>query len=70
MFVVMYDFSDMPVNHVTFLRHRIFRVPVEEGAKGRNEESAKEQHEGSAKELCGVWDRSKTLCYLLHLRYD
>ncbi|MBN3279733.1 F214B protein, partial [Polyodon spathula] len=31
MFLVTYSFGDMPVNHVTFLRHRIFLVPVEEG---------------------------------------
>uniref|UniRef100_A0A8C6Z6V9 Atos homolog protein B n=1 Tax=Nothoprocta perdicaria TaxID=30464 RepID=A0A8C6Z6V9_NOTPE len=34
MFLVTYDFQDMPANHMTFLRHRIFLVPVgeEEGA--------------------------------------
>ncbi|KAI6057751.1 Protein FAM214B isoform X1 [Aix galericulata] len=32
MFLVTYDFQDMPANHMTFLRHRIFLVPVgEEG---------------------------------------
>uniref|UniRef100_A0A8C9FYP9 Atos homolog protein B n=1 Tax=Pavo cristatus TaxID=9049 RepID=A0A8C9FYP9_PAVCR len=34
MFLVTYDFQDMPANHMTFLRHRIFLVPVgkEKGA--------------------------------------
>uniref|UniRef100_A0A8C5U3R3 Atos homolog protein B n=1 Tax=Malurus cyaneus samueli TaxID=2593467 RepID=A0A8C5U3R3_9PASS len=34
MFLVTYDFQDMPANHMTFLRHRIFLVPVgeEEGS--------------------------------------
>lgn len=32
MFLVTFDFSDMPAAHVTFLRHRLFLVPVgEEG---------------------------------------
>ncbi|XP_044635218.1 atos homolog protein B isoform X2 [Equus asinus] len=32
MFLVTFDFSDMPAGHVTFLRHRLFLVPVgEEG---------------------------------------
>ncbi|TRY55657.1 hypothetical protein DNTS_008849 [Danionella cerebrum] len=30
MFFVKYNFWDMPVNHMTFLRHRIFLVPTEE----------------------------------------
>uniref|UniRef100_G3PKC6 Atos homolog protein B n=1 Tax=Gasterosteus aculeatus TaxID=69293 RepID=G3PKC6_GASAC len=34
MFLVTYNFSDMPVNHMTFLRHRIFLMPVEEGVEG------------------------------------
>ncbi|XP_068944770.1 atos homolog protein B isoform X1 [Petaurus breviceps papuanus] len=33
MFLVTFDFSDMPAAHVTFLRHRLFLVPVgEEGS--------------------------------------
>uniref|UniRef100_A0A669QWR1 Atos homolog protein B n=1 Tax=Phasianus colchicus TaxID=9054 RepID=A0A669QWR1_PHACC len=34
MFLVTYDIQDMPANHMTFLRHRIFLVPVgkEKGA--------------------------------------
>lgn len=32
MFLVTFDFSDMPAAHMTFLRHRLFLVPVgEEG---------------------------------------
>ncbi|XP_008840623.1 protein FAM214B isoform X2 [Nannospalax galili] len=32
MFLVTFDFSDMPAAHITFLRHRLFLVPVgEEG---------------------------------------
>lgn len=61
MFVVTYNFNDMPVNHMTFLRQRIFLVPVEEGAEGKSEASARE-HSAAA---C----RPKSLCYLMHLRY-
>lgn len=59
MFLVTYNFDDMPVNHMTFLRHRIFLVPVEEGVEGRGEVPL-----GG-----GVPDRKKILCYLIHLRY-
>lgn len=52
MFLVTYNFGDMPVNHMTFLRHRIFLVPVDEV----------EGQEGS------LSDRKKILCYLIHLR--
>lgn len=62
MFVVTYNFNDMPVNHMTFLRQRIFLVPVEEGAEGKSEASARER--GAAP--C----RPKSLCYLMHLRYN
>ena len=35
MFLVTFDFSDMPAAHMTFLRHRLFLVPVgEEGNAG------------------------------------
>lgn len=60
MFLVTYNFDDMPVNHMTFLRHRIFLVPVEEGAEGKGEASP-----GGT-----VLERKKILCYLMHLRYD
>lgn len=60
MFLVTYNFGDMPVNHMTFLRHRIFLVPVEDGVEGKGEASA-----GG-----GAVDRKKILCYLIHLRYD
>lgn len=59
MFLVTYNFSDMPINHMTFLRHRIFLMPVEEGAEGKGEASP------------GVVnDRKKILCYLIHLRFQ
>ncbi|XP_036385083.1 protein FAM214B [Megalops cyprinoides] len=58
MFLVTYNFEDMPVNHVTFLRHRIFLVPVEEG------ERQGEEPDG------GGTDRKKILCYLIHLRFQ
>ncbi|XP_035235173.1 pollen-specific leucine-rich repeat extensin-like protein 1 [Anguilla anguilla] len=58
MFLVTYNFGDMPVNHMTFLRHRIFLVPVEEGeGKGEGPEG-------------GATDRKKILCYLIHLRFQ
>ncbi|KAJ0044134.1 hypothetical protein NL108_009760, partial [Boleophthalmus pectinirostris] len=56
MFLVTYNFSDMPINHMTFLRHRIFLMPVEEGAEGKGEASP-----------AGGADRRKILCYLIHL---
>ncbi|KAJ8392770.1 hypothetical protein AAFF_G00072540 [Aldrovandia affinis] len=59
MFLVTYSFEDMPVNHVTFLRHRIFLVPVGEEGKGQGEGS-----EG------GATERRKILCYLIHLRFQ
>lgn len=62
MFVVTYNFNDMPVNHMTFLRQRIFLVPVEEGAEGKGEASARERGASPG--------RPKSLCYLMHLRCD
>ncbi|XP_077202729.1 atos homolog protein B [Paroedura picta] len=54
MFLVTYDFHDMPASHVTFLRHRIFLVPVGE------------EH-GASPALGGLPRR--VLCYLMHLRF-
>ncbi|XP_026576584.1 protein FAM214B isoform X1 [Pseudonaja textilis] len=54
MFLVTYDFHDMPANHVTFLRHRIFLVPVGEG-------------EAPGSDLAG--QPRRVLCYLMHLRF-
>ncbi|KAI1905178.1 hypothetical protein AGOR_G00013460 [Albula goreensis] len=59
MFLVTYNFEDMPVNHVTFLRHRIFLVPV-----GEEGERQGEGPEGEAT------NRKKILCYLIHLRFQ
>ncbi|KAM8961624.1 atos homolog protein B [Pelodytes ibericus] len=63
MFLVTYDFKDMPPNHVTFLRHRIFLVPVQEVEE--NAQSTQEPAE------CGTSkDRARRiLCYLMHLRF-
>ncbi|XP_066510919.1 atos homolog protein B-like [Hoplias malabaricus] len=58
MFLVTYNFGDMPVNHMTFLRHRIFLVPVEEG------DGPREGPQSSTS------DRKKILCYLIHLRFQ
>ncbi|KAM6105214.1 LOW QUALITY PROTEIN: atos homolog protein B [Pterocles gutturalis] len=59
MFLVMYDFQDMPANHMTFLRHRIFLVPVgeEEGAT-----MAPSDPPGNSPPC-------RVLCYLMHLRF-
>uniref|UniRef100_A0A0B8RRE6 Atos homolog protein B n=1 Tax=Philothamnus irregularis TaxID=1899461 RepID=A0A0B8RRE6_9SAUR len=54
MFLVTYDFHDMPANHITFLRHRIFLVPVGEG-------------EAPVSDLAG--QPKRVLCYLMHLRF-
>ncbi|KAK7934375.1 hypothetical protein WMY93_005271 [Mugilogobius chulae] len=56
MFLVTYNFSDMPINHMTFLRHRIFLMPVEDG-KGETSPA-------------GGPDKKKILCYLIHLRFQ
>ncbi|XP_053304533.1 atos homolog protein B [Spea bombifrons] len=61
MFLVTYDFKDMPPNHVTFLRHRIFLVPVHECGEGAAQESPES---GAAKDRA-----KKILCYLMHLRF-
>ncbi|XP_074851981.1 atos homolog protein B [Carettochelys insculpta] len=58
MFLVTYDFQDMPANHMTFLRHRIFLVPV-------GEEGPSEAPSNSA---CPSLPR-RVLCYLMHLRF-
>ncbi|XP_038856643.1 protein FAM214B [Salvelinus namaycush] len=61
MFLVTYNFGDMPVNHMTFLRHRIFLVPVEEaGPDG----------EGPTEPRATPTERKKILCYLIHLRFQ
>lgn len=62
MFVVTYNFNDMPVNHMTFLRQRIFLVPVEEGVEGKSGVLARERSAAQC--------RPKSLCYLMHLRCD
>ncbi|XP_040399251.1 protein FAM214B-like [Cygnus olor] len=59
MFLVTYDFQDMPANHMTFLRHRIFLVPVEE------EEGATV----APSEPPGTSPPRRVLCYLMHLRF-
>ncbi|XP_041756113.2 protein FAM214B [Coregonus clupeaformis] len=61
MFLVTYNFCDMPVNHMTFLRHRIFLVPVEEaGPDGK----------GPPEPRATSTERRKILCYLIHLRFQ
>ncbi|XP_066458778.1 atos homolog protein B [Eleutherodactylus coqui] len=64
MFLVTYDFKDMPVNHVTFLRHRIFLVPVQEN-DGENEGPHSASGGAAAKEKA-----KRILCYLMHLRFQ
>nr|XP_033792073.1 protein FAM214B [Geotrypetes seraphini]XP_033792084.1 protein FAM214B [Geotrypetes seraphini]XP_033792094.1 protein FAM214B [Geotrypetes seraphini]XP_033792101.1 protein FAM214B [Geotrypetes seraphini] len=65
MFLVTYDFKDMPTNHVTFLRHRIFLVPVEEeGERETQSSSASTEREGERER------GKKILCYLMHLRFQ
>ncbi|OCU02781.1 protein FAM214B [Xenopus laevis] len=67
MFLVTYDLKDMPPNHVTFLRHRIFLVPVEEetesGGDGPREMVGNEAN--TSKERA-----RRILCYLMHLRFQ
>ncbi|KAM4710521.1 atos homolog protein B isoform 1-T2 [Discoglossus pictus] len=66
MFLVTYDFKDMPPNHVTFLRHRIFLVPVQE-------EDGGDQMPGpsSGSETTSTTEKAKRiLCYLMHLRFQ
>uniref|UniRef100_A0A4W5L2G7 Atos homolog protein B n=1 Tax=Hucho hucho TaxID=62062 RepID=A0A4W5L2G7_9TELE len=63
MFLVTYNFGDMPVNHMTFLRHRIFLVPVEEAGPG-------EKEDGPPEPRATPTERRKILCYLIHLRFQ
>ncbi|XP_072269649.1 atos homolog protein B [Pyxicephalus adspersus] len=63
MFLVTYDFKDMPENHVTFLRHRIFLVPVQENGEENNEQEGTRNE--AAKEKA-----KRILCYLMHLRFQ
>lgn len=58
MFLVTYDLKDMPANHMTFLRHRIFLVPVGE----------KEGATMDPSNPPGTSPRRRVLCYLMHLR--
>lgn len=58
MFLVTYDFRDMPANHMTFLRHRIFLVPVGE----------KEGATVAPSDPPGTDLPRRVLCYLMHLR--
>lgn len=70
MFLVTYNFSDMPVNHMTFLRHRIFLLPVEEAREEATEEAREEATESNGVSSSKVSDRKKILCYLMHLRFQ
>ncbi|XP_041692347.1 protein FAM214B isoform X1 [Coregonus clupeaformis] len=63
MFLVTYNFGDMPVNHMTFLRHRIFLVPVEEAVP-------EEKGNGPPEPRATPTERRKILCYLIHLRFQ
>ncbi|NWV09559.1 F214B protein, partial [Ptilonorhynchus violaceus] len=56
MFLVTYDFQDMPANHMTFLRHRILLMPVGE-------------EERAAVSLSNPSPPHRVLCYLMHLRF-
>uniref|UniRef100_A0A663FDG0 Atos homolog protein B n=1 Tax=Aquila chrysaetos chrysaetos TaxID=223781 RepID=A0A663FDG0_AQUCH len=59
MFLVTYDFQDMPANHMTFLRHRIFLVPVGE----------EEWATTAPSNPPGTGPPRRVLCYLMHLRF-
>ncbi|KAM6188269.1 atos homolog protein B-like [Sarcoramphus papa] len=59
MFLVTYDFQDMPANHMTFLRHRIFLVPVGE----------EERATVAPSNPPGTGPPRRVLCYLMHLRF-
>ncbi|XP_052631307.1 protein FAM214B-like isoform X2 [Harpia harpyja] len=59
MFLVTYDFQDMPANHMTFLRHRIFLVPMGEEEKATVAPSNPP----------GTGPPRGVLCYLMHLRF-
>ncbi|NXW11056.1 F214B protein, partial [Fregetta grallaria] len=59
MFLVTYNFQDMPANHMTFLRHRIFLVPVGE----------EERATVDPRNPPGTGPPRRVLCYLMHLRF-
>ncbi|KAM4810230.1 atos homolog protein B [Rhinophrynus dorsalis] len=69
MFLVTYDFKDMPANHVTFLRHRIFLVPVQDKEEGLDGTVGEQEVVG-----CGTMETKekakRILCYLMHLRFQ
>ena len=61
MFVVMYDLSDMPPNHRTFLRQRTMYVPLTNTNTNTNATSSSSNQKD---------DLLKSyLRYLIHLRY-
>ncbi|OCT98947.1 hypothetical protein XELAEV_18011178mg [Xenopus laevis] len=69
MFLVTYDLKDMPPNHMTFLRHRIFLVPVEEQTENGGGDGPREimvdNESNPSKETA-----RRILCYLMHLRFQ
>ncbi|MEE6525673.1 hypothetical protein FKM82_025843 [Ascaphus truei] len=67
MFLVTYDFKDMPPNHVTFLRHRIFLTPVPEEQQEQQEEEGEQAQSSTGPQ---VTIAKRILCYLMHLRFQ
>ncbi|KAE8636937.1 hypothetical protein XENTR_v10003207 [Xenopus tropicalis] len=68
MFLVTYDLKDMPPNHVTFLRHRIFLVPVEEETEKGAGDGPRESGDNEA--ITTKERARRILCYLMHLRFQ
>jgi hypothetical protein len=61
MFVVMYDLSDMPANHRTFLRQRTMYVPLPATTMSTDENNNNNSYMAS--------ELKSYLRYSIHLRY-
>ena len=73
MFVVMYDLSDMPANHRTFIRQRTMYVPLNNHQQQQhhldaNGESSSTHQSPSSSSSSALASKS-FLRYLIHLRY-
>lgn len=66
MFIVMYDLSDMPPNHRTFLRQRTMYVPLK-NVSGESSSSTGKEGE-STDNVDDQTELKSFLRYLIHLR--
>jgi hypothetical protein len=67
MFIVMYDLSDMPPNHRTFLRQRTMYVPLK-NVSGESSSSSTGKEGESTDNVDDQTELKSFLRYLIHLR--